>query len=381
MKRSCLSFLICMSAVWTCTAMEIPHAVWMTYARNEPTHISIHWLTPHPLPTLITTDCGKTYRADAPSMRHKIEVPLPFKSYRIGDGQSMTEPIPFMGVPDEELRAICVADWGYATVSDETVARWLALRPHLLLTAGDNVPALHQGPGTEGEVARMNVKPFEALIARYPTLFRSVPVMPTLGNHDREIRPRGTPQTRKAAVYDPGASAYSSFFSLPDKGWCWRFDFAAYGARFVSVDLNHVQDLNTLLQTCHNWQEGSASLMWYEQAMELGTMPFVVTLNNEKASFFRELAKGAWFRASKKGSLVITGFGYFGEWSGQEGAWFCNTSLKGAGNVYRDPQSKLLVQADNFIMLRYARESRALKLEMRRLDDGLVLFEQRIDPR
>jgi hypothetical protein len=115
--------------------------------------------------------------------------------------------------------------------------------------------------------------------------------------------------------------------------------------------------------------------------MEQGKMPFVVTLNNEKCSVFRDLAKGSWFRAAQKGALVIAGFGYFGEWSGQEGAWFCNTSLKGTGDVYRDPQSKLLVQADNFVLLRYARDARALKLEMRRLDDGLVLFEQRIDPR
>ncbi len=380
MNRSSLAFLICMGAAGTCNAMEIPRAVWMTYARTEPTHVTIHWLTPHPMPSVITTERGETYRGDAPTMRHQVEVPLPLKAYRIGDGQSVTEPIPFFGVPEDELRVICVANWGYAAVTEESVDRWIALRPHLLLTAGDNVPALH-GDGIVGEAARINVKPFEAWVMRYPTLFRSVPVMPSLGNHDREIRPRGTPQTRKSAVYDPGAFAYGSFFSLPDKTWCWRFDFAAYGARFVSVDLNHVQDLNTLLQTCHNWQEGSESLTWYQQTMEQGKMPFVVTLNNEKCSVFRDLAKGAWFRAAQKGALVIAGFGYFGEWSGQEGAWFCNTSLKGTGDVYRDPQSKLLVQADNFVLLRYARDARALKLEMRRLDDGLVLFEQRIDPR
>lgn len=82
---------------------------------------------------------------------------------------------------------------------------------HLLLTAGDNVKNIHQLCGAGKKAC---VKPYLQLIERYPELFRSVPFMPVLGNHDKQIRPRGN-KPPSEPVYDIEATAFRRFFELP----------------------------------------------------------------------------------------------------------------------------------------------------------------------
>jgi hypothetical protein len=144
-----------------------------------------------------------------------------------------------------ELRVAVVADWGYAKPD---LSALMMDDVHVLMTAGDNVPNLHAS-GREG------VKAFAALIDSQPALFRRIPFMPVLGNHDREIRPRG-PKPPPEAVYDVEATAYREFFALPGDEWRWTFSFPDFSARFIALDLNHIRDFGTTWQTCHAYLQG-----------------------------------------------------------------------------------------------------------------------------
>jgi hypothetical protein len=47
--------------------------------------------------------------------------------------------------------------------------------------------------------------------------YRSVPVLPALGNHDPATRPRGARPPREP-IYDIAATAFRKFFALPNDG-------------------------------------------------------------------------------------------------------------------------------------------------------------------
>ena len=116
--------------------------------------------------------------------------------------------------------------------------------PHLLVTGGDNVPNLYQ-PGKEG------TKAFASLIDDHPEIFRRFPFLPILGNHDREITPRG-PKPPDHSVYDIEAKAYREFFALPGDEWRWTLDLPAFDLSLIALDLNHIQDFGT------TWQDMSS---------------------------------------------------------------------------------------------------------------------------
>lgn len=85
---------------------------------------------------------------------------------------------------------------------------WTQFSPSLATLC---IPDLHSKCGIGKKDC---TKPYEALIDAYPDLFRSIPFMPVLGNHDREIRPRGMKPPAEA-VYDIEATAFCKFFDLP----------------------------------------------------------------------------------------------------------------------------------------------------------------------
>jgi hypothetical protein len=354
----------------------LPKAVWLTYARNEPTHVTVNWVTERPEASAVrygSDEACEEQAADGPlTTLHHVEVPLPAKGdfyYRLEKGGEVTEPVRFRGLPGDELRVAMVADWGFAGADISAIIKEDV---HLLVTGGDHVSGLHGG-GVSGEAAKTNLLPHLKVLGANPLLFRQVPVMPVLGNHDREIRPRGDPKTLKDPVYDVEATAYRMLFPLPDKGWAWGFTVPAFDVRFVGLDLNHVQDLGTFHQTCHDYREGSEQLAWYRGVMETAGPRFTVTLNNEKSSVVRGLAKGEWARLMKKGTLTATGFGYFAERAEANGyAWF-NTSLNGKGDVYRDPHSQFLASENSYLLFRVKRGGSSMSVELKRLADGQVL--------
>jgi hypothetical protein len=354
----------------------LPKAVWLTYARNEPTHVTVSWVTERPEPSAVRYGadeaCGARAEAGAPATLHHVEVPLPAAGdfyYRLETAGGVTEPVRFAGLPADELRVAMVADWGFAGADVSAIVKDDL---HLLVTGGDHVPALH-GPGLAGEAAKTNLAAHLRLLSANPQLFRRVPLMPVLGNHDREMRPRGDVKTLKEPVYDVDATAYRMLFPLPDKGWCWRFALPAFDVRFVGLDLNHVQDQGTFHQTCHDYREGSEQLAWYTGVMEGAAPRFTITLNNEKSSVVRGLAKGEWARLMRRGTLTATGFGYFAERAEADGYPWFNTSLNGKGDVYRDPLSKFLASENTYLLFRIKKGAPKVRVEIRRLADGAVL--------
>jgi len=200
------------------------------------------------------------------------------------------------------------------------------------------------GPGREG------TKAFSALIDKHRELFRSTPLMPILGNHDREITPRG-PKPPEHKVYDVDAKAYREFFALPDDEWKWHFDVPGFDLRLIALDLNHIQDFGTTWQTCHAWQTDSEQFRWYAKTMEESKAGFVLTLMNEKQTQLQGLTKGAWHEHFRRGSALITGFGYFADRAVLTGDLpYYNTCLKGTGDLYIDPKSAFHAREDNYLL-------------------------------
>lgn len=352
--------------------------VWLTHARNDVTRITVNWETALPAPSLVeygsTASLGNQMASEKLVTLHHLEIPLDPRAashhYRVRSGSDASAVHSFKGLSDQHLRVAIFADRGYARDRDLTAL--LQADPHLLMTCGDNVASLHE-PGLEGTRA------FSALIDSAPDLFRRTPFMPVLGNHDRELTPRG-PAPPAHAVYDVGAAAFLSFFPLPDEGWKWRLDLPAFGARFLALDASHTRDQGTTWQTSHPVTRGSPQHLWYARQVAQKDAPFIVTLNNEQNSLMRGLDQGAWKPLFHQSSTVITGFGYFGERSEVDGFPYFNTCLKGDGDLYKDPHSAFVTREDNFILLTFTRGAQPLRVEIRDLH-GRVLDTREIPPR
>jgi hypothetical protein len=232
--------------------------------------------------------------------------------------------------------------------------------PHLLLTAGDNVPSLH-AKGREG------VKAFSSLIDQAPELFRSVPFMPSLGNHDKEVRPRG-PKPPADPVYDVDATAYHEFFALPGDEWKWHFDIPDFGLRLLALDIQHISDFGNTWQTCHAFDSGSEQFRWFRERMDETNASFIFSLMNEKQSSLNGVTKGLWHQQFVRGSALISGFGYFAERAELDGGLpYFNTCLKGDGDVYKDPHSKFLAREDNYLLLTFKRGAETMTVQFKNL--------------
>jgi len=350
--------------------------IWLTHQSAEPSRIVVSWETAEPGDSVV--EYGTSARLDRKVSQaenvtlHHVEIPLPEQDvvwhYRVSSGAQKSDTATFKGYPTQELRVAVVGDWGNAKPDMGAVRRD---NPHVLLTAGDNVPNLHQFCGAG--VANCT-KAYSALIDREPELFRSTPFLPVLGNHDREIRQRG-PKPPAEAVYDTDATAFRTFFALPGDEWKWTFDLPGFDVRFVALDLQHISDLGTTWQTCHAFAPGSEQFEWYRKVMETTRAGFVVTLHNEKSSDMRRQAEGEWGRMFQRGSAVITGFGYFAERADVDGFPYYNTCLSGTGAKYRDPKSKFFASEDNYMLLTFRSGSEEMIVEVKNLT-GAVLERQ-----
>jgi hypothetical protein len=150
------------------------------------------------------------------------------------------------------------------------------------------------------------------------------------------------------------AAAYREFFALPGDEWKWHFDLPGFDLRLIALDLNHIQDFGTTWQTCHAWQPDSAQFQWYADTMASADQGFVFTLMNEKQTQLQGLTKGAWHEHFRKGSALITGFGYFADRALLPGGIrYYNTALKGDGDLYKDPSSQFHAREDNYLLLSF----------------------------
>lgn len=358
--------LLYLLAATATTAAPIER-IWLTHATNAPSKIVINWETDTPANSMVEYGSAPNELINSAAIEenatlHHVEIPLTKQDtlyhYRVRSGKDSSQTFSFKAYPTKDLRVAIVADWGYAPGKD--LSALLKDDVHLLLTAGDNIPSLHE-KGKEGS------KAFSALIDAYRDLFRRTPFMPILGNHDREITPRG-PKPPAQAVYDVEATAYREFFALPGDEWKWHFDIPGFDLRFIATDLNHIQDFGTTWQTCHAWQPDSPQFKWFADLMAASPSGFVFTLMNEKQGQVAGLTKGAWHEHFRKGSALITGFGYFADRAELTGGLpYFNTCLKGDGSNYKDPQSKFFAQQDNYLLLTFTAGSPTMKIQFKNL--------------
>jgi hypothetical protein len=343
--------------------------LWLTHRSPDPTKIVVNWETDEPGDSRVTFAAGpaapQTVRVDENVTLHHVEIPVAAADvkvrYHVETGSRRSAEAAFKAYPSDELRAAIVADWQGKPKFDAVTADDV----HLLLTAGDNVPSLH-GPCPVG--VKDCTKPYSKLVDTYPELFRTTPWMPALGNHDREIRPRG-PMPPAEPVYDVDATAYRSFVELPGDEWKWRFDVPTVGLRIVALDLNHIQDVGTTWQTCHPYDKPSEQFRWYEKVMTGPQPPFVVTLHNEKSGVIRGKEGGAWHDLFRRGTIAVTGFGYFAERAEVDGFSYYNTAL-GKGAPYRDAKAEFFAVTPSYVLVKV--KAGKMTVELKSLD-GEVL--------
>ena len=359
---------------------EVPR-IWLTHQSTDPAHLVVNWETAQPSGSVVKYGLDarqdRTASVAGKVTLHHVEIAIPEQDvvfhYSVGDGVEMSGDATFKGYPTDELRVAAVGDWGYAKGKDLGALKRDDV--HLLITAGDNVPSLHE-KGIEG------IKAFSALIDQEAGLFRSTPFMPILGNHDKEAHLRG-PKPPADPVYDVDARAYRDFFALPGDEWKWYFDIPSFDVRFFALDIEHISDFGTTWQTCHAFDAASEQFLWYGDKLAQTKRGFVFTLMNEKQSSVKDRTKGIWHELFKKGSALITGFGYFADRAELDGGLpYFNTCLKGDGAVYRDPQSKFFASEDNYLLLLFKRGEKKMTVQFKNLRGEVMdtrVIEKRAD--
>lgn len=377
MTRPCLAFIV--SLVLPSLASAQVERIWLTHRTNDPSKIVVNWTTKTPGDSKVmfgpTKDHGREVRVVESVTLHHVEIPAAQKDavvhYSVSSGEHVSPDATFRTYPSDVFRVAVVADWQ----GKPNLQALMKEKIHLLLTAGDNIPNLHErcGVGTKD-----CTKPYEALIDNYPEMFRSIPFMPALGNHDREIRPRGM-KPPADPVYDIDATAFCKFFDLPDDKWKWYFDVPDFQVRFIALDLNHIQDRGTTWQTCHDYSKDSEQFQWYKKLMEKRPPGFVVTIHNERNASMRNQEKGAWHEMFRQGELVISGFGYYAERAELDGLTYLNTSL-GKGTKYADPKVKFIESEASYILMTFEKGKPTMSVELKSLD-GKVMDRTEISMR
>jgi hypothetical protein len=360
-----LPVLLVAAARSSATAADPPITrLWLSHRSPDPQKVVINWESPEPGNSVVQFHSGtgqpKSVTKDEMVTLHHVEIDVPADwtevRYRVQSGEQQSAEAKFANYPQEgPLRVAVVADWQGRPKLDAL----LADKPHILCTAGDNIASLH---GRCGVGVKDCTKPYGELIAAYPELFRSTRFMPALGNHDREIRERG-PKPPEEAVYDVEATAYRKYFELPGDEWKWHFDLPAFGLRLAALDLNHIQDQGTTWQTCHPFTRDSEQFHWYEKLLSEGPQqPWTITLHNEKSGSMRAQEKGAWHNLFRRGTLAVTGFGYFAERAEADGFPYYNTAL-GAGAKYPDSKSVFFESAPSFLLLTVTKQQLVAELK------------------
>ncbi len=346
--------------------------IWLGHRSHDPGKLVVNWVSKEPGESIVrfgrTEEYGQEVRIANDTTLHHVEIPLAETGgvyhYSVQTGKQFSKDATFKGYPTDVLRVAVVADWqglpDLSAIKKDNV--------HLLLTAGDNIKNIHQ---LCGDGKKACIKPYLQLIERYPELFRSVPFMPVLGNHDKQIRPRGNKPPEKP-VYDIEATAFRRFFELPGDEWKWHFDIPGFDIRFAALDLHHISDQGSTWQSSHSFGKESEQFLWYDKLMKDNERKFVVTLYNERNGSMRAQARGAWHGMFRKGTIAITGFGYYAERAEVDGFSYYNTSLSGKGTHYPDPKSAFLKGEDSYILLTITKNPAKMVVEIKGLD-GRVL--------
>ena len=378
MRKSCLTF--CLGAIGMALASYGQvEAVWLTHRSPAPDKIVVNWKSARPGPSRVCygpdATCARVEASSEEGSRvlHHVEIATPQRGvtvfYRVESGDQKSGPLSFRTCPEDGVRLAVVGDWGYSGRPDLTALK--ADKPHMLMTAGDNVASIIN-PLQAGDIH--NTKPFIELLKSETAFFASTPFMPILGNHDKQVGPRKDKRPGVSAeVYDVSATAYLDVFRLPDVGWRWAFALPQADVTFLALDMQHLSDVGTTFQTCHDYHRGSEQFLWYDEQTRNAKTGFVVTLLNAD-SRCRNLEKGAWHEMFSRGTVFITGFGYYAERAVERNGFpYYNTcAAKPNGAVYRDPMAVVCEPSANYMLLTFDRAAGKMTVDLKRLDGSVI---------
>ena len=375
MTRHGLALFVLMGAAWTYPPPATIERIWLSHRDADPHKVVVNWETDRPADSVVqfgvsTVDEQEVRIAERVTL-HQVEIPVRVRDariqYRVASGRDQSAVASFKAFPTDVLRVAVVANWQRRPPLDAILREDV----HLLLSAGDHISNLWQACGPARKEC---TTPYRALIDSYPAVFRSVPFMPALGNHDREIRPRGDAPPRDP-VYDIEATAFRAFFALPGDEWAWHFDVPDFGVRFVALDLNHTKDEGTTWQSSHDFRRGSAQFALFRRAISDRTARFVVTISNERTSTVQSFDGGSWLELLQQGTIYVSGNSHFAEQGELDGVAFYNTSLTGAGDLkYVERRgSRFSAGEDNYLLFTFVNGASTMTAALKSLRDGRVL--------
>ncbi len=350
--------------------------IWMTHQSPDNSKIVISWETTNPGDSVVefgtSPQLGEMVKMEGSRTLHHVEIPIPQKDvvyhYRVKSGDQVSEIHRFKGYPSKVLR-IAV----FANLRADAKVKLDAIRqddPHLLLSAGDTAMQYQFATQADKEATKSH----STAIDTQADLFRSTPLMVSLGNLDRKIRPNGL--SLEEPGYDIDATGYRKFFALPGREWLWAWDIPDFDLRFISVDMSHTGDFGQPNQACNAFGRDSEQFQWFEQTMNDTRAGFVVTVYGETSSTVRRHAEGGWKRLLEKGTLAISGECYHAERSVVDGMIYTNSSVRGNGTFGHDPQAAFSDKSASYQLLTLDRAAGTLRSELKALDDGRVLDRQ-----
>ncbi len=354
--------------------------IWLSFKTNIPTHLVISWQSHEPgnSAVILKTDNKEVFSVtqnDNVTIHH-IEVPLlqtdvEYK-YRVSTNNQKSEWLTFQGMPTKKpLKIVVFADWGFA--GDANISNVLNEKPAIIITAGDNVPSLFEY-GKKGNVHC--IESYLKLIDAHPELFNHFPFMPTLGNHDKQLYPRGPKPPENYMIYDTAATAFTEFFELPADEIRWSFEIPNYDIKFLSIDLNHIRDVETNWQTCKSFHLNSNLFKWYKYAINSSESTFNITINNSDNPLIRKVENGIWEEPLEKNTAVITGSGYYAEVAQPNKTLYINTSLI-AGDVYADPGAIITTSVRSYVLLTCSNDN--LKISLKNLDTNKEIYVKELN--
>ncbi|MDO4425517.1 MAG: metallophosphoesterase family protein [Planctomycetia bacterium] len=358
------------SSNYSLLAAETIDLLWISIDQENSQTVSISWQTPENGTDFVyfgkDEECPIKVSSSQSDPRfpglHHVRVPVMEKIgadsrcfYRVEtvtkDGTLFRSEVhSFKTLSEKELRLAFIGN-----IQQKPITKNVShLEPHIILLTGDLVPCLWV-KGMPKEKAALNLNPFLKLVKNNQKLFASTILMPTLGNHDREIAPRGERVPGPSLSYDTQGTAYCHFFDLPGENpmdhWRWFIDWKPLSLRIAALDLNHLSDFGTSLETCHPWQKNSEQFHWFDQISQCEEN-FLITFQNAQCAGARNKENGEWHKMFARGTIMIAGFGHYAERAETpDGMTYFNTSNYGRGDRYPDPHNKFFESIDNFLLL------------------------------
>lgn len=378
MKSILTTFIL---AILGTAAFAKVERIWMTHQSPDNSRIVISWETTNAGDSVVefgtSPQLGESVRVEGARTLHHVEIPIPQKDvtyhYRVKSGDQVSDIDTFKGYPSNKLRIAVVAN-----IRADAKLNFDAIRkddPHLLLSSGDTAMQYQFATQADKEATRSH----STAIDTQADLFRSTPLMVSLGNLDRKIRPNGL--SMEEPGYDISATGYRKFFALPGKEWIWAWDVPDHDLRIISVDMNHTGDFGKPNQSCHAFDKDSEQFKWFEETMNATDAGFVITVYGETSSTVRRHAEGGWKRLIEKGTIAISGECYHAERTVVDGMTYYNSSVRGNGTFGHDPNAAFSDKSASYKLITLDRGAGTMTVALKALDDGRVLDEQTFSKR